>query len=130
MNFPGGHILARSNSGINGRSRYQNEERDTEIYISRHYNRFLDIMSHRELCCSHSSFHSTLRYIDDVLSINNDQFHSHIDSIYPSELEIKDTTESSTSASYLDVLLNKDADGKLTTQLYDKRYDFSFHTNS
>jgi hypothetical protein len=48
------------------------------------------------------------RYIDDVLSINNDQFHSHVDSVYPSKLEIKDTTESSTSASYLDVLLNID----------------------
>ena len=45
---------------------------------------------------------------------------------YPSELEIKDTTDSSTSASYLDVLLSIDADGKLTTQLYDKRDDFSF----
>ena len=39
---------------------------------------------------------------------------------------IKDTTESSTSASYLDVLLSIYADGKLTTQLYDKRDDFSF----
>jgi hypothetical protein len=60
---------------------------------------------------------STFRNIDDVLSINNDRFHSYVDSIYPSELEIKDTTESSTSASYLDVLLNIDAGGKLTTQL-------------
>jgi hypothetical protein len=72
------------------------------------------------------AFNSTFRYIDDVLSINNDQFHSYIDSIYPSELEIKDITESSTSASYLDVLLNIDAGGKLTTQLYDKRDYFSF----
>jgi hypothetical protein len=48
------------------------------------------------------SFNSTFRYIGDVLSINNDQFHSYVDSIlYPSELEIKDTTESSTSASYI-----------------------------
>jgi hypothetical protein len=46
------------------------------------------------------AFNSTFRYIDDVLSINNDQFHSYVDSIYPSKLEIKDTTESSTSASY------------------------------
>jgi hypothetical protein len=69
---------------------------------------------------------STFRYIDDVLSINNDQFHSYVDSIYPSELEIKDTRESSTSASYLDILLSIDADGKLTTHLYDKRDDFSF----
>ena len=44
------------------------------------------------------AFNSTFRHIDDVLSINNDQFHSYVDSIYPSELEIKDTTESSTSA--------------------------------
>jgi hypothetical protein len=44
------------------------------------------------------AFNSTLRYINDVLSINNEQFHSYVDSIYPSELEIDDTTESSTSA--------------------------------
>jgi hypothetical protein len=44
----------------------------------------------------------SILYIDDVLSINNDQFHSHVDSIYPNKLEIKDTTKSSTSASYLD----------------------------
>jgi hypothetical protein len=72
------------------------------------------------------AFNSTFRYIDDVLSINNDLFHSYLDSIYPSELEIKDTTESSTSTSYLDVLLNIDADGKLTTHLYDKQVNFSF----
>jgi hypothetical protein len=53
------------------------------------------------------AFNSTFRYIDDFLSINNDQFHLYVDSIYPSELEIKDPTESS---SYLDVLLNIDAD--------------------
>jgi hypothetical protein len=42
------------------------------------------------------------------------------------DIYLKDTTESSTSASYLDVLLNIDAGGKLTTQLYDNRGDFSF----
>jgi hypothetical protein len=74
-------------------------------------------------------FNSTFRYIDEI-SINNDQFHSYVDSIYPSEPEIKDTTESSTSnsASYLDVLLNIDAGGKLTTQLYDWQDDFNFAT--
>jgi hypothetical protein len=66
------------------------------------------------------AFNSTFRYSYDLLSINNDQFHSCVNSIYPSELEIKDTTESSTSGSYID------AGGKLTTQLYDKRDDFSF----
>jgi hypothetical protein len=37
-------------------------------------------------------FNSTFRYIDDVLSINNNQFHSYVDSIYPNELETKDTS--------------------------------------
>jgi hypothetical protein len=72
------------------------------------------------------AFNSTFRYIDDVLSINSGRFHSCVDSIYTSKLEIKEITESSTSASYLDVLLNIDAGGKLTTQLYDKRDDFNF----
>jgi hypothetical protein len=44
-------------------------------------------------------------YIDDDLPVNNDQFHSHFDLICDSELEIKITTEFSTSASYLDILL-------------------------
>jgi hypothetical protein len=46
--------------------------------------------------------------------INNNQFHLYVDSIYmyTNELEIIDTTESSTSASYLDILLNIDAGGK------------------
>jgi hypothetical protein len=67
------------------------------------------------------AFNSTFRNINDVLPINSNRFHSYIDSIYPRELEIKDTIEPSTSASYLDVLLNIDAGGKLTTRLYDKR---------
>ena len=72
------------------------------------------------------SFNLTFRYIDDVLSINNDNFHTYVNTIYPNELEIKDTTESSTQASYLDILLSVDTDRKLTTKLYDKRDDFDF----
>jgi hypothetical protein len=49
-----------------------------------------------------------------------------VDSIYPNELEIKDITQCSTSASYIDVLLKLDTNSKITTQLYDKRDDFNF----
>ena len=73
------------------------------------------------------SFNFTYRYIDDVLSIYNNNFHSYVHLIYPDELEeIKDTTESDRCASYLDILLNIDSDGRLTTTLYDKRDDFDF----
>ena len=47
--------------------------------------------------------------------------------MYPAELEIKDTMESNTSASYLDLLLSIESDGQLRTSLYDKRDDFNFH---
>jgi hypothetical protein len=72
------------------------------------------------------SFNHTFRYIDDVLSINNHNFHNYVLLIYPDELEIKDTTESDKSASYLYILLNIDSNGRLTTSLYDKRDDFNF----
>jgi hypothetical protein len=72
------------------------------------------------------TFNHTFRYIDDVLSINNHNFHNYVYLIYPDELEIKDTTESDKSASYLDILLNIDSNGRLTTSLYDKRDDFDF----
>lgn len=60
-----------------------------------------------------------------TLSINNCYLHSYFDSIYPSELEIKDTTESESSVSYLDILLEKDINGNLTTKLHYKRDNFN-----
>lgn len=50
-------------------------------------------------CAQQFSF--TFWYIDDVLSLNNLKIAGFIDIIYPCEVEIKDTTESSSSASYL-----------------------------
>ena len=52
-----------------------------------------------------SRFNFTYRNIDDVLSINKPEFENYLGQIYPVELEIKDMTESNTSASYLDLLL-------------------------
>ena len=72
------------------------------------------------------SFNFTFRYIDDVLSLNNSKFGEYVDRIYPSELEIKDTTETIRSASYLDLHLEIDNNGRLRTKLYDKRDDFNF----
>jgi hypothetical protein len=49
-----------------------------------------------------------------------------VDRIYPIELEIKDTTYTDRSASYLDLHLGIDSEGRLRTNLYDKRVDFNF----
>jgi hypothetical protein len=76
------------------------------------------------------SFNHVYRYIDDVLSINNHNFHNYVHLIYPDELKIKDKTESDKSASYLDILLNIDSNGRLTTTLYDKRDDFTLQSST
>jgi hypothetical protein len=72
------------------------------------------------------SFNFTFRYIDDVLSLNNSRFGDCVDRIYPIELERKDTTDTDRSASYLDLHLEIDSEGRLRMKLYDKRDDFNF----
>ena len=47
-------------------------------------------------------FNNTMRYIDDLLTLNNATFHSAITDIYPHELQLKKTTECETQLSYLD----------------------------
>ena len=46
--------------------------------------------------------------------------------IYPPELEIKETTDTASSASFLDLYLEIDDSGQLSTKIYDKRNDFNF----
>ena len=72
------------------------------------------------------SLNFTSRYIDDVLSLNNSRFDDFVDRIYPTELEIKDTTDKERSASYIDLHLEFDSEGWLGMKLYDKRDDFNF----
>jgi hypothetical protein len=71
------------------------------------------------------SFNFTFRYIDDVRSLNHSRFGDFVDRIYLIELEIKDTTDTDTSASYLDLHLKIDSEERLRMKPYDKRDDFS-----
>ena len=47
--------------------------------------------------------------------------------IFPKELTISETTESTSIASYLDLLFIRDKSNNITTKLYDKRDAFCFH---
>ena len=42
------------------------------------------------------------------------------------ELEVKETTDTASSASFLDLYLEFDDSGQLSTNIYDKRDDFNF----
>ena len=67
------------------------------------------------------SFNFNFRHIDDVLPLNNCKFCDLV------ELEIKDTTNTDRSASYLDLHLEIDSECRLRTKLYNKRDDSNFH---
>ena len=69
---------------------------------------------------------SPIRYIDDVLSLYNSRFGDFVDRIYPIELEKKDITDTDRSASYLDLHLKIESEGRLRTKLYDKRDEINF----
>ena len=66
------------------------------------------------------SFNFRFRYTDDVLSLNNSRFGDFADCIYPIELEIKDTTDTDMTASYLDLDLETDSEGWLRTNFTTK----------
>ena len=72
-------------------------------------------------------FNLSYRYIDDLISFNNKRFYEFITDIYPKELTISETTESTSVASYLDPLSTRDENNNVTTKLYDKRDAFGFH---
>ena len=72
-------------------------------------------------------FNLSYRYTDDLISFNNKRFKEFISDIYPKELTISETTESTSIASFLDLLFIRDKSINITTKLYDKRDAFGFH---
>ena len=90
------------------------------MFLNSHEADFIDELLKKNEKKLARSFNFTFRYIDDVLSLNNSRFGDFVDRIYPIELEIKDTTDTDTSASYLDLHLEIDSEGRFRTKLYDK----------
>ena len=72
-------------------------------------------------------FNLSYHYTDDLISFNNKRFKELISDIYHKELTISETTESTSVASYLDLLFTRDKSNNITTKLCDKRDAFGFH---
>jgi len=72
-------------------------------------------------------FNRSARYIDDLLTINNDGLmKKYMKDMYPAELELThENSKNDKSASYLDLQLDV-LNGEIVTSLYDKRDDFPF----
>ena len=71
-------------------------------------------------------FSNTMRYIDNLLSLNNTGFYQEIPNIYPPQLILKKTTETVDRLSYLHIQIDI-INQKFRTTLYDKRNNFNFH---
>ena len=72
-------------------------------------------------------FNLSYRYIDDLISFNNTRFKKFISDVYPKELTVSQTTESTSIASYFDLFFIRDKNNNITTKLHDKRDAFGFH---
>ena len=72
-------------------------------------------------------FNLSYCYIDDLISFNNKRFKEFISDIYPKELTISESTESTSIASYLDLLFIRDKSNNIMTKLFEKRDAFGFH---
>ena len=72
-------------------------------------------------------FSNTFRYIDDLFIINNVDFGNYISAIYPPELQLTDTSTSSTEVCYLDTHIKTgDTTTPFRISIYHKRDDFTF----
>ena len=73
-------------------------------------------------------FRHTFRYIDDLLTINdNDEFSKSFIDIYPPELQLN-LEHSGNQVSFLDLQITNE-NGHLNTKLFDKRDEFPFSIN-
>ena len=98
-----------------------------DLFLYSYENEFLGKLikeSKRKLA---RKFNLSYRYIDDLISFNNKRFKEFISDIYPKDLTISETIESTSVSSYLDLLFTRDKSNNITTKLYDKRDAFGFH---
>ena len=97
-----------------------------DLFLYSYENEFLDklIKEGKRKLARNLSY----RYTDDLMSFNNKRLKEFISDIYPKELTISETTESTSIAPYLDLLFIPDKDNNITTKLDDKCDAFGFHT--
>ena len=98
-----------------------------DLFLYSYENEFLDKLIKEGKRKLARKFNLSYHYIDDLISFNNKRFKEFISDIYPKELTISETTES-TSACFLSrSAFIRDNSNNITTKLYDKRDTFGFH---
>ena len=89
----------------------------TDLFLYSYENEFLDKLIKEGKIKLARKFSLSYRYIDDLIYFNKKRFKEFISDIYPKELTISETTESTSVASYLDLLFSRDKSNNITTKL-------------
>ena len=89
-----------------------------DLFLYSYENEFLDKLIKEGKRKLARRFNLSYRYIDDLISFNNERFKEFISDIYPKKVTISETTESTSVASYLDVLFTRDRSNNITTVMH------------
>jgi hypothetical protein len=87
-----------------------------DLFLYSYESEFLQKLVNDKKIHEARAFNFTYRYIDDVLSINDSRFAEFLPLIYPPELEVKETTYTASFAPLLDLYLDFDDSGQLSTK--------------
>ena len=98
-----------------------------DLFLYSYETEFLDGLISKGNRKLSGKFNFTYRYIDDLISFRNKNFQQHLSTIYPKELQIKPATQLDFVIHCLDLTFMRDKSNNVSTKLYDKRDDFSFH---
>ena len=98
-----------------------------DLFLYSYENEFLDKLIKEGKSKLAGKSNLSYRYTDSLISFSNKRFKEFFSDIYPKELTISKTTESTSFASYLDLLFARDKSNNITTKLYDNREAFGFH---
>ena len=98
-----------------------------DLFLYSYENEFLDKLVKEGKRKLGRKFNLSYRYIDDLISFNNKRFKGFISDIYRKELTISETTESTSIATYVDLLFIRNKSNNITTKLDDKPDTFRFH---
>ena len=97
-----------------------------DLFLYSYENEFLDKLIKEGKRKLPRKFSLSYHYIDDLISFSNTRFKFVYD-IYPKELTISETKESTLIASYLNLLFIQDKNNKIRTKLHNKHDAFGFH---
>ena len=85
----------------------------------------MDSLNHGNQADIIEAFNSTLRYLDELFSIDNPYFEGMVKQIYPPELQLNKANTTDTEAPFLDLNLSV-SNGFFSSKIYEKSDEFDF----